>query len=112
MSLQTNHSVPTSGAHLSPETIYRELSEIVGLRAVLCQPEDLLLYEFDGSVERATPLAVALPATTEEVVRLVRWARENDVVIVPRGAGTGLSGGAVPIRGGLMIGFARMKKVL
>ena len=57
-------------------------------------------------------MAVALPATREEVVALVKWARDNDVVVVPRGAGTGLSGGAVAIRGGLMIGFARMKKIL
>jgi glycolate oxidase len=106
------HSAASSAPHLSPDTIFRDLSAIVGPDAVLSQPEDLLLYEFDGSVERATPLAVALPATTDEVVRLVRWAQENDVVIVPRGAGTGLSGGAVAIRGGLMIGFARMKKII
>jgi glycolate oxidase len=112
MSVEVVHASTTAGSHLSPETIFRELSAIVGERAVLCEPEDLLLYEYDGSVDRATPLAVALPATKEEVVALVKWARDNDVVIVPRGAGTGLSGGAVAIRGGLMIGFARMKKIL
>ena len=105
MSVETGHISAPVATHLSPETIFRDLSAIVGPRAVLCQPEDLLLYEYDGSVERATPLAVALPATKEEVVALVKWARDNDVVIVPRGAGTGLSGGAVAIRGGLMIGF-------
>ncbi|MSO21186.1 MAG: FAD-binding protein [Acidobacteria bacterium] len=92
--------------------MHRDLAAIVGARAVLSQPDDLLLYEFDGSVDRAMPNAVALPATAGEVVALVRWARQNGVVIVPRGAGTGLSGGAVAVHGGLMMGFARMKEIV
>ena len=89
-----------------------ELQQIVGANAVLTSAEDRMLYEYDGSVERATPEAVVFPATTEEVARLVRWANENNFVIVPRGAGTGLSGGAIPIAGGLVMGFSRMKKIL
>jgi glycolate oxidase len=89
-----------------------ELADIVGSNAVLDRPEDLLLYEYDGSVERAMPQAVVFPSTTEEVARLVRWAAEKGLPIVPRGAGTGLSGGAVAAQGGLMIGFSRMKKIL
>ena len=71
-----------------------------------------MLYEYDGSVERATPEAVVFPATTEEVVKLVRWANERGLPVVPRGAGTGLSGGAIAVQGGLMMGFSRMKKIL
>ena len=89
-----------------------ELAAIVGPHAVLERPEDLMLYEYDGSTERALPQAVAFPATTAEVVALVHWARQRGVPIVGRGAGTGLSGGAVAAQGGLVIGFSRMKKIL
>ena len=94
------------------QTLAKELAEIVGKTAVLTSPEDRMLYEYDGSVERATPEAIVFPSTTDEVARLVRWANEREMVIVPRGAGTGLSGGAIAIEGGLMIGFSRMKTIL
>ena len=89
-----------------------ELAGIVGSEAVLHLPDDLMLYEYDGSVDKALPQAVVFPSTTEEVVRLLRWADEHCLPVVARGAGTGLSGGAVPVEGGLVIGFARMKKIL
>jgi len=92
--------------------ITAELAGIVGPKAVLDAPEDRMLYEYDGSVDRALPDAVVFPSTTGEVVRLVQWAARNDFAIVARGAGTGLSGGAVPVKGGLVIGFSRMKKIV
>ncbi|MGC2168352.1 MAG: FAD-binding oxidoreductase [Acidimicrobiales bacterium] len=58
------------------------------------------------------PLAVARPRSTEEVVALVRWAARNEVPITPRGSGTGLSGGAVPVNGGLVIAFDQMRDVV
>jgi len=61
---------------------------------------------------RVRPLAVVLPATTEEVAAAVRVARRHGVPIVPRGAGTGLSGGALPVADGIVIGLARMNRVL
>jgi glycolate dehydrogenase FAD-linked subunit len=94
------------------ENIAAELAGIVGTGAVLTRPEDRMLYEYDGSVERGLPEAIVFPSTTEEVARLVRWANEREMYIVPRGAGTGLSGGAIAIQGGLMMGFSRMKKIL
>ena len=94
------------------QTRASELADIVGKDAVLTAPEDRMLYEYDGSVERATPDAIVFPSTTEEVARLVRWANEHEMPIVPRGAGTGLSGGAIAVEGGLMMGFSRMKKIV
>ena len=76
------------------------------------QPEDLLLYEFDGSVEKARPDLVVFPHTTEEVSRIVKLAAHHEIPIVGRGAGTGLSGGALARGGGVMIVFARMNKIL
>ena len=89
-----------------------ELESVVGARNVLSLPEDLVLYEYDGSVEKARPEAVVFPSTTEEVVAIVKLAVKRDVPIVGRGAGTGLSGGALARGGGIMIAFGRMNKIL
>ena len=92
--------------------LIRELSRIVGPKGVLSNPDDLMLYEYDGlSVERL-PDVVVFPTETDQVVALVKLAREKGMPIVARGAGTGLSGGAVASQGGLVIAFARMKKIL
>lgn len=84
----------------------------VGKRAVLHRDQDLLLYEYDGSIDKGRPECVVFPRRTEDVVEIVRIAADYDLPIVGRGAGTGLSGGVIPTRGGIMIGFARMNKIL
>jgi len=71
-----------------------------------------MLYEYDGLSVTAPPQAVVLPTTTEQVVQVVRLAAREKLPIVARGAGTGLSGGSVATEGGIVIGFARMKKIL
>jgi glycolate oxidase len=92
--------------------LIKELQQLVGAEGVLWQPEELLLYEYDASSERAAPDAVVFPRTTEEVVLLVRFANRHGLPVVGRGAGTGLSGGALAPHGGLMIVFSRMKRIL
>jgi len=92
--------------------IIRGLEAILGAGTVLHRPEDLLLYEYDGSVEKGRPGAVVFPSTTEEVARVVKLAAQHDVPIVGRGAGTGLSGGALARTGGIMIAFTRMNRIL
>lgn len=92
--------------------VVRELSELLGERYVLHMPYDLMLYEYDASIERSTPDIVVLPANTEEVAAVVKVAAHHRVPVVPRGAGTGLSGGAIPIYGGIVIAFARMNQIL
>ena len=89
-----------------------KLRKIVGRDAVLSAREDLMLYEYDAGVQRALPQAVAFPQTTEQVARIVKLAAKEGVPIVPRGAGTGLSGGAIARKGGIILGFARMNKIL
>jgi glycolate oxidase len=84
----------------------------LGKNAVLSQPDDLKLYEYDGSVDQALPDVVVFPRTTEDVVALVKLARGHNLPIVGRGAGTGLSGGAIARAGGIMIAFARMNRIL
>ena len=95
-----------------PQPALRALERAVGERAVLHRDQDLLLYEYDGSIDKGRPECVVFPRRTEDVVEVVRIAAEHDLPIVGRGAGTGLSGGVIPIRGGIMIGFSRMNKIL
>src|SRR5712671_5195476 len=95
-----------------PTQAKKELAALLGPRGYLDRPEDLLLYEYDGSVDKARPELVVFPQSTEEVAAIVRITAEQGVAIVGRGAGTGLSGGAIPRLGGVMIGFSRMNRIL
>ena len=90
----------------------RGLVALLGPAKVLGAHEDLLLYEYDGAVDTATPDAVVLPDSTADVAALARFCHEHAVPIVPRGAGTGLSGGAIPVEGGVVVSFARMARIL
>ncbi len=92
--------------------ILEELRSIVGSENVLESPEELLTYECDGlTLHRRAPDLVVLPASTDEVARVITAARKNHIPFVPRGAGTGLSGGALPQFGGIVISLARMKGI-
>ncbi len=84
----------------------------LGKAAILSLPSDLKLYEYDGGVDKSQPDLVVFPRTTDDVVRLVKLALKYKVPMVGRGAGTGLSGGAIARAGGMMISFARMNKIL
>jgi glycolate oxidase len=95
-----------------PPACKQKLVAALGAKAVLDRPEDLLLYEYDGGVDKHRPDLVVFPRTTEDVVKIVMIAREFDVPFVGRGAGTGLSGGSIPLEGGILIGFARMNRIL
>jgi glycolate oxidase subunit GlcD len=90
-----------------------ELRSIVGEDGLLARAEELFVYEADGLTHHsARPSAVALPRDAGEVQRIVRACRRHGVPFVPRGAGTGLSGGAVACDGGVVIECARMNRVL
>jgi len=95
-----------------PQTVKDQLVELLGARGVLDRPEDLTLYEYDGGVDKAKPELVVFPRSTADVVAIVKLAAAYGLPVVGRGAGTGLSGGAIPRRGGIMIGFARMNRIL
>jgi len=96
--------------------LLEELERIVGKGAVRYRPADLLVYEYDGSVDGAVdiaaPAAVVLPRNTEQVAAVVKLARRAGLPVVARGAGTGLSGGAVAQAGGIIISLTRMTRVL
>jgi glycolate oxidase subunit GlcD len=80
---------------------------------VISRPEQLFTYDCDAyTIEKSMPVAAGLPRTTEEVAELCRLAERHGLPIVPRGAGTGLSGGALPVQGGIIIALTRMTRIL
>jgi glycolate oxidase len=89
-----------------------ELRSVVGRDSVIDSANDLRIFERDGSIEGAVPDAIVLASSTEHVARVVKIAARNRIPIVPRGAGTGLSGGAVTIRGGIALQMTKMRRVL
>ena len=95
------------------DELITQLAAIVGPEAVLSKYEDLVTYECDGYViQRGVPRAVVFPSTTEEVSAVVKCLSAQNVPFIPRGAGTGLSGGAIPLGGEVIISLVRMRKLL
>ncbi len=92
--------------------LIRELQAAVGRRWVLSAPEELIVYEYDATIERGLPGAVVLPDSAQQVAAVVRIARRHGLPVTARGAGTGLSGGAIPEDGGLLIATARLNRIL
>ncbi|MFT4728223.1 MAG: glycolate oxidase [Granulosicoccus sp.] len=89
------------------------LTGILDKSSILSTQEELRPYESDGlTALKATPLLVVLPQSIEQVQALLRWARGNQVPVVARGAGTGLSGGALPHEDGIILGLAKFNKIL
>ncbi|MBB5347126.1 FAD-binding protein [Desulfoprunum benzoelyticum] len=92
--------------------IIKKISAIVGPAFCTTRREDLHCYSFDGAGKIFLPEAVAFPATTAEVAAIMRLASEYGFPVVPRGAGTGMTGGSVPIRGGLVLALSRMNHIV
>jgi glycolate oxidase len=95
-----------------PSAAHDRLVSRLGKNGSLDRPDDLKLYEYDGSVDKIQPDMVVFPRTTEDVVEIVKISKEFGIPIVGRGAGTGLSGGSIPRQGGIIIAFARMNRIL
>jgi glycolate oxidase len=94
-------------------TLLADLQNVIGTRYVLHRPEELMLYEYDGSaLDQARPQIVVVPASTAELAAVARIAASYGVPIIARGAGTGLAGGSVPEEGGIVVSLARMDKIL
>jgi glycolate oxidase len=95
------------------QSILVELGRIVGAENLLTTPEDLVCYGFDATPRLGgLPDAIVKPGTTAEVTRIVQLANSAGFKVVPRGAGTNLSGGSVPIEGGVVIQLTRMNRIL
>src|SRR5438067_13578938 len=105
-----NGTVTASPQQVS--TLLRELAAIVGAESVLIERSELRAYDCDAyTVEKSAPAAIVLPKTTEEVAEVVKLCNRLKVPFVPRGAGTGLSGGTTAVAGGVIISTVRLNRV-
>jgi glycolate oxidase len=94
-------------------SLAEELAQIVGPDNVLSAHSELVVYECDGfTIEKSTPDVAVFPRTTQHVVDIVRRCNQLEVPFLPRGAGTSLAGGCLPVGGGVMIVLTRMKEIL
>ncbi len=104
---------PDTGVIARRAEIAAALREIVPGEGVVSEEEERRPYESDGlTAYRTLPLLVVLPSTTEQVARVLRYCREEKIKVVPRGAGTSLSGGALPLADGIILGMAKFNRVL
>lgn len=94
------------------EEIVKELKEIVGEEGFLDSPEDLVNYSYDAYLPEAMPEAVILPKSTEQVASIMGIAHRECIPVTPRGAATNIVGGTVPVKGGIVLCFTRMNKIL
>lgn len=90
----------------------KKLIEIVGQDNFTDQMEELVPYSYDASMNVHRPDAAVWPETTEQVQAIVRFANEHQIPVIPRGAGTSLSGGVVPIKGGIIIDLSKMNRII
>jgi glycolate oxidase len=95
------------------DRLAKTLTKIVGPEGVVAHPTELTVYDCDGyTLEKSVPDLVVLPRSTEEVSAVLRFLHGEGIPLVPRGAGTGLSGGCLPLKARVMIGLSRMSRIL
>ena len=94
------------------ESTLGRLREIVGPEYVSTLLEDLVAYSYDGTLLERRPDVVVRPGSAEEVAEVVRLAYEREIPLVPRGMGSGLAGGSIPSRGGIVLTLTRLNRIL
>lgn len=93
--------------------LHRALEAIAGPRSVISNPDELIVYECDGfTIPRARPLAVVFPTSADHVAAIAKLLRDQGLAILPRGSGTGLTGGIVAVTPGVQVSLARMNHIL
>jgi len=92
------------------EETKKRFREIVGEEFCLDSVEDLISYSYDSSVNEAIPDVILMPGNTEQVSAIMKVANEEEIPVTPRGAGTNLSGGTVPLKGGIVLVLTRMNR--
>ena len=94
------------------ENTLQSLEAVLSKGQVFTDPATLITYEIDAGLDRGAPEGLVFPQSANDVVHIVQWASEQHIPLVARGAGTGLSGGAVADRGGMIVEFSRMNHIL
>lgn len=94
------------------DEVLKNIKELVGSEYYTDTLEDRLCYSYDATIDENLPDAIVYPGSTEEIAQIMKWANQSGMPVIPRGAGTGLSGGSVPVKGGLVLCLTRMDRIL
>ena len=95
------------------DKIVSDIGRIINPKNVLSHPDELRPFETDGlTAYRQMPLVVVMPETVEEVSNILKYCNDNKVKVVPRGAGTGLSGGSLPLEDCVLMAMGKFNKIL
>jgi len=89
-----------------------DLKKLFSKDQLLTSLEERLCYSYDATNKSFLPDAIVFPHSTEDVVKLMKYAHQHKIIVIPRGAGTGYTGGSLPIKGGIVVTFEQMTKVL
>ena len=104
---------PDQGVIDRRDEICRTLRQLVPADCVIDSRESMRAYDADGlSAYRQLPLAVVLPETVEQIAAVMKWCHQQGIKIVPRGAGTSLSGGALPLADAVLLGLGKFNRIL
>jgi glycolate oxidase len=104
--------VLSGGIFMDNLKLIEALTDIMEPERVLSSGMDLALYSYDASVDKAKPDVVVLPNSTEEVSKVMAFAFKEKIPILGRGSGTNLTGGTIPVKGGIVVHFSRMNRIL
>ncbi len=108
-----NQSTPITAPSSLEQSLLHELDAILGGDGIVSRPSELKVYECDGwTIERSAPQLLVMPRSTEQVSAVLRALHRRGIAFVPRGAGTGLSGGCLPLNAPVMICTSRMNRIL
>ena len=94
------------------KSIIKDLTRIVGKENILADLKDLLAYSYDATMRQEMPDVIVFPRSTEQVSAIMKLAYREKIPVVPRGAGTGVSGGTIPLKGGIIVEISRMNRIL
>ncbi len=94
------------------KSIIKDLTKIIGKENILADLKDLLAYSYDATMRQEMPDVIVFPRSTEQVSAIMKLAHREKVPVVPRGAGTNLSGGTIPLKGGIILEISRMNRIL
>src|SRR5262249_41665381 len=112
VSMSIKMPVPDQAVLDRRAAIVADLRALVPGEGVIDSPAEMLPYESDGvTAYRQPPMGVGLPGTTEQVSRVLRYCHDNRIKVVPRGSGTSLSGGALPLADGVLLGLGKFKRI-
>ncbi|MBI9088550.1 MAG: FAD-binding protein [Desulfobacterium sp.] len=95
-----------------PDSLYRELEKITGSAGITTDPEELVCYSFDATARSFLPDIVVFPSSTLQVSKILELATRHSVCVTPRGSGSGMTGGTLPVKGGIVMVMTRMNRIV